>query len=174
MGAIESVNSAIGAFFTSFSQLKEPAPPSIGLFPHFSKLPVELRLKIWAHALEPRSLRIHLHKYYPDWVVHEQRWEGYAPDWPEHSGLTEPFDGPPFVPLTEGEEGVSYGYPRPLSEAEPYHMVITLCTDIHPCRCTHAPVLSRLANPLPPSLSACRESREAGIGSYIRRPRRRY
>ena len=168
MSTVESLSSALRAFFTSSSQPKEPALPSIGSFPQFSRLPVELRLKIWGFALEPRSLRIHLHRCCPPWVDQEQRWEGYAPDWPEHSSLTEPFDGPPFIPVAEEENGVSYGSPNAHSDPRPYHMVITPCTDLHPCHCQNSPALSRHASPLPASLLACRESLEAGIGSYIR------
>jgi len=166
MSTVENLSSALRAFFTFSSQPKEPALPSISSFPQFSRLPVELRLKIWGLALELRSLRIHLHKSCPQWVDHEQRWEGYAPAWPEHSSLTEPFDGPPFIPVTEEEKGVFY--PDTHSGPRPHHMVITPCTDLHPCHCESSPALSWLASPLPASLFACRESREAGIGSYIR------
>jgi hypothetical protein len=167
MSTLKSATSALKAFFTSSQQPRDQAP-FITTFPQFPKLPIELRLKIWAYALESRSLRIHLHKFYPSWLNDEQRYEGYAPDWPEHSSLTSPFDGPKFVPTAEEEGGVQYGYPDTPSEPRPYHMAITPCTDCHPCGCEYYPPVSNHARPLPASLSACHESREAGIGQYIR------
>lgn len=167
MSLIMSASSAVKAFFHSSQRPRDPVP-FITSFPQFSKLPIELRLKIWAFALEPRHLRIHLHKFYPSWLNDEQRYEGYAPAWPEYSSLTEPFDGPAFVPMTEEEGGELYGYPDDTSDPQPYHMVITPCTDTHPCGCEYYPPLSRHAIPLPSPLSTCREAREAFMGQYIR------
>ncbi|KAH8787431.1 hypothetical protein F5882DRAFT_461675 [Hyaloscypha sp. PMI_1271] len=144
------------------------ASPSTSSFPQFSKLPIELRLKIWAFALEPRHLRVHLHKFHPSWLNDQQRYDSYAPDWPEHSSLTEPFDGPQFTLMTEEEGGEIYCDPDYYSDPQPYHMVVTPCADAHPCRCTYYPPSSTHALPLPPLLSTCRESREAFMGQYIR------
>ena len=37
--------------------------PSTASFPQFTELPIEIRLKIWKLALEPRIIPIHLHDY---------------------------------------------------------------------------------------------------------------
>ncbi|KAE9368420.1 hypothetical protein N431DRAFT_428204 [Stipitochalara longipes BDJ] len=137
-------------------------------FPQFSKLPIELRLKIWAFALEPRYLRIHLHKSYPMWLNDEQRYEGYAPAWPEHSSLTEPFNGPEYIPMTREEGGELYGYPDSQSDPRPCGIILTPCANTHPCGCTYFPPSSTHAQPLPGSLFACCESRDASMGQYIR------
>jgi hypothetical protein len=167
MGLLTSASSTLTTIFAS-SQAQTQASPSTSSFPQFSKLPIELRLKIWAFALEPRPLRVHLHKFDPSWLNDQQRYESYAPDWPEHSSLAEPFDGPQFTPMTEEEGREIYCNPDYPSDPQPYHMVVTPCTDAHPCRCTYYPPSSTHALPLPPLLSTCRESREAFMGQYIR------
>jgi hypothetical protein len=165
MGLLTSTRSALKAFFT-FSQ--QPSCPSTTAFPQFSKLPIELRLRIWIFALKPRHLRIHLHKSWPLWLDDEQRYEGYAPAWPEHSSLTEPFDGLEYIPMTEEEGGELYGYPDSRSDPQPLHMFLTPCTDTHPCRCVSFPPSSTHAQQLPGILFACRESRDATRRQYVR------
>ena len=169
MSSLLNVGSALKAFFTSSRSPQQPPVPPLDSFPQFSKLPVELRLKIWTFALNSRNLGLHLHLSHPNWLNDEQRYEGYAPAWPEHSSLTKPYDGPEYVPEEEGEN--LYGYPdswHSQSDPRPCHMALTPCSALHCCDCSTFPFSSAHAQPLPTSLFACRESRDANIGQYIR------
>ncbi|KAK0103133.1 hypothetical protein ONS95_000691 [Cadophora gregata] len=162
MQLIQSASTALSRLFSSSSTRHDThalhnSPSS---FPQFSKLPVELRLKIWSYAAPSRILRVHLHEYTPHWINDENRWEGYAPE--PNSNQDSDTDAPAnanlprFIPTPVD---LLPALPMYANEAlRPQHMEITACTSSHPCGCKTYPPKSHSLLPMPGVLLACQES----------------
>jgi hypothetical protein len=60
---MEMLRGILSSFQPSQYQNNPIDLPSTASFPQFTELPIEIRLKIWKLALEPRIIPIHLHDY---------------------------------------------------------------------------------------------------------------
>jgi len=180
MGLFRTANLVLSRLFTSSSSRYDPehsqldqSPSGPTSFDQFSRLPVELRLKIWSFAAPSRILRVHLHEHCPSWIDEEERWAGYAPDpSPDRdSDSDQPTTSsssnlPRFIPGPDEPLPAIPLYPETLPR--PHHMVITPCSASHPCGCEYYPVKSHNLLPLPGVLLACHESRDALWTKYRR------
>ncbi|EPE27921.1 hypothetical protein GLAREA_04712 [Glarea lozoyensis ATCC 20868] len=143
-------------------------------FLKFNQLPLELRIRIWQFALEPRLIHLHHRTISVDYQQDENAYNGYAPEGPEESIHTpeEISNLPVYRPLTkeEDDEEHDHGTIQDTTERPPIHMVITPCNGAAPrCDCKFYPVpYSRSAPSLPAVLFACHESRQANIARYER------
>jgi hypothetical protein len=146
---MEILRTIVKSIFQSSRSPQHPAdvpPPS---FSQFSKLPIELRLKIWRIALEPRIVPLHLREY---------------------------SDDNPQPDSTEGEERTDdsedeMDQDTPSNSGRPPRckvMCITTCSLDHTCRCNFLPPGSDHLVPPPALFSVCRESRQATLGDYSR------
>lgn len=127
-----------------------PRPPIIH-FPYFNKLPVELRLKIWAFSVEPRIVPVHLH-------TRQTREENdNAPE--EETETPESNEGAP-PPLNFSYTG---NFARDYSRDVSHTMAITTCKnplDYERCKCSTYSIGGRHFHNLPAQAIVCRESRE--------------
>lgn len=119
-------------------------------FPQFSRLPIELRLKIWQFAMFPRLIQLHLHEY----ASNEER-----PAQLQEAGINGDEDEDPdeWEYAQNPFQGIRGRYPT---------MAITTCSGNYPCGCKYLPPRSHYRLPSPAILSVCSESRQAIVAFY--------
>ncbi|KAL2067552.1 hypothetical protein VTL71DRAFT_1977 [Oculimacula yallundae] len=137
-------------------------------FHQFSRLPIELRLKIWRYAAYPRLVTLHLHDKNPALFVGEDRYEGYRPNWTPRAGTTASkyMDYPLFIPGPIERVPPIEGFRNP--PTSPRHVVVTLCSNSNPCGCNSFPPKTKNSLPAPEVLLVCRESRYEILPYYRR------
>lgn len=155
----------LSKLFASSRANEEPDVETPVTFPQFARLPVELRLRIWEFAVEPRIHRIHLHSSCSPGQLHAQRSTSSNSD--DAALYATETDGSPNVEDATESEGLDALPAVDYGTGWRYHMRITPCEG-HPCNCYRPPPEILGAVPLPAVLSVCSESRKVARPLYAR------